>query len=195
MLTRGGMQGGRGPDLIVRGPLRSLRLLRSFRSISRRAITIRAAPTHRRIPMRHCFLTALILWSLALTPRLPAQTPLPNYPVRVTVRDISGERRLIGRLTAVTPDSLTLRVANAASTLAVDRRTVTRVERQRSASIGKPAGLACLVLGGTLALLGSQVHETDSPGSKTRFVLGCGLGALGGAVISRMRRQWEEIIL
>lgn len=151
--------------------------------------------------MRHSFLTAQVLWSLALTSQLPAQTPLPNYPVRVTVRDSIGERRLIGRLTAVTPDSLTLRVAGKVSTLALDRRTVTPVERQRSVSVGKSAGLACLALGGTLALLGSQV--VDHPGSTgshapltiAGFVAGCGFGALGAALISRTRPHWEEIIL
>jgi len=147
------------------------------------------------------FLTARILGFLALPSQLSAQRLLPNYSVRVTVHDSIGERRLIGRITALTPDSLTLQVADATSTLVLDRRTVSRVERRRSLSVGKPAKLGCLVLGGTLALLGSQVedhpgsHGSHAPLTIAGFVAGCGLGALGGVMISRTRQGWEEIIL
>jgi hypothetical protein len=142
------------------------------------------------------------LSSLAIAQALAAQAPVPDYQVRVTVRDRAGDTRAVGRLTAVTPDSLMLRVAQRDSLVAIDRRTVKRVERRRhDVSIVRAAGFGCLAVGGVLALLGSQTHDPDSPGIEKAFavlgfVVGCGVGALGGAVVGLvMRHGWEEVTL
>ena len=153
------------------------------------------------MPSTSAVRTTVFFCSLLAAARLPAQAPPPEHPVRLTVRDSLGERRLIGHLTSVTPDSLSLRVADGNTTLAFDRRNVERVERQRGGSLAKWAGVGCVGVGGIFGLLGSQVHDPDSPGIErvlpvVGFVAGCGVGAVGGAVIHLVRRRsWEEITL
>jgi hypothetical protein len=150
---------------------------------------------------RKSFMVAA-LSSLAIAQALPAQASVPDYQVRVTFRDSTGDKRAVGRLTAVTHDSLMLRVAQGDSLVAIDRRTVKRVERRRhDVSIVRAAGIGCLAVGGVLALLVSQEHDPDSPGIEKAFavlgfVVGCGVGALGGAVIGLIGRHgWEEVRL
>jgi hypothetical protein len=126
---------------------------------------------------------------------------IPDFPVRVTLRDGPGERRLVGHLTAVTRDSLILHVTELNSVARINRTNVIRIERQvREMSVGKSAAVGCLALGGTLGLFGSQVHDPDSPGIEKAFavvglVVGCGLGGLGGAGLGLLSRHqsWEEI--
>jgi hypothetical protein len=141
-----------------------------------------------------------LLFALLLPPASAAQAPVPDYLVRVTLRDNERERRLLGHLTSVAPDSLILMVADGDSLVGIDRRTVLRVESRVDVSVGKAMIAGCLALGGVLALAGSQVHDPDSPGiEKAAAILGglfgCALGALGGAVISSLRARygWEEI--
>lgn len=143
-----------------------------------------------------------LLSILILPPALAAQAPVPDYLVRVTLRDNSGDHRVFGRLTSVSPDSLILRVADTDSIIGIDRRMVLRIERRIEVSVGKAMIVGCLALGGTLALAGSQVHDLDSPGiEKVAAVLGslvgCAVGALGGAAIGSLSRHygWEEITL
>jgi hypothetical protein len=141
-----------------------------------------------------------LLFVLLLPRDVAAQTPVPDYLVRVTLRDNSGERRLLGRLTSIASDSLMLLIAGGDSLVGVDRRTLVRVERRVDISIGRAMIAGCAVVGGILAVAGSQVHDPDSPGiEKAVAVLGglfgCALGALGGVVLSSLsaRYSWEEI--
>jgi hypothetical protein len=126
---------------------------------------------------------------------------IPDFPVRVTLRDGSSERRLLGHLTAVTRDSLILQVSELNSVARINRSKVIRIERQvREISVGKAAAVGCLAFGGVLALSGSQVHDPDSPGIEKAFaaagmIVGCGLGGLGGAGLGLLSKHqsWEEI--
>lgn len=149
---------------------------------------------------RTSLIATVFLISLVRAPTLAGQILLPDYPVRVTLRDGSGEQRLVGRLTAVTPDSLMLHVVENDSVAKIDRSTVIRVERQRrDISVRKTAAIGCLTVGGILGLLGSQATDPDSPGIEKAFAvvglaLGCGLGAAGGAGLALIerRKSWEE---
>lgn len=131
------------------------------------------------------------------------QLRVPDYPVRLTLRDGAGERRLRGLLTAVTADTLVLRIFESGVLARIDRRTVVRVERQRPhTSIARAAAVGCLSLGGVLGLAGSQAHDPDSPGIEKAltvvgFALGCGLGGLGGAGVGLLESHasWTEVQL
>jgi hypothetical protein len=129
------------------------------------------------------------------------QQAMPDYPVRVTIREGNGDIRLIGRLTALAPESLTLRVTESDSVVTVERSRILRVERHHNVSIGKAAAIGCAALGATLGLLGATSHDPDSPGIEAPIaiaavIVGCGLGGLGGAIIGVVGGQgWEEITL
>jgi len=143
-----------------------------------------------------------LLVGLVLPPGLQGQTPVPDYLVRVTLRDTSGGNHLVGHLTSVAPDSLVLRVVDTDSLVRIDRSTVLRIERRGDVSVGKAMIVGCVGLGGILALAGSQVHDPDSPGIETVAAVvgglfGCLLGAVGGFAASSLseRSNWEEITL
>ena len=152
---------------------------------------------------RTLLIAGVFLLSVFDSPTLVGQTQIPDHPVRVTLRDGSGEQRLVGRLTAVTPDSLMLHVIESDSVAKIDRSTVIRVERQRrDISVRRTAKIGCLTVGGILGLLGSQATDPDSPGIENAFAvvglaLGCGLGAAGGAglAVIQRRNSWEEFTL
>lgn len=149
------------------------------------------------------FVMAAVLGCASVVSQLHAQTPLPDYRVRVSVRDSSGRWQVIGKLTSITPDSLTLLVPRVATPLVVNRRTVTRVEHQLADADGsfKPVAAGCLFLGGTLGLMGLGVNDPDSPGIEKAvatigFAVGCIVGGFAGAVIAaRSGPPWEEITL
>jgi hypothetical protein len=140
-----------------------------------------------------------LLWGIPLA----AQYKVPDYPVRLTLRDSVGEHRLVGLLTSVTGDSLGIRVFESGSVVAIDRRTLVRMDRQRpQTSVAKAATVGCLTFGGVLGLAGSQAHDPDSPGIETAltvvgFALGCAVGGAGGAGLGLLERRasWEEIHL
>jgi len=143
-----------------------------------------------------------VLFALVLPPALAGQAPVPDYVVRVTLRESSGGQRLLGRLTSVAPDSLVLRVADSDSLVRIDRRTLLRIERRVDVSIGKAMLAGCLALGGILGLAGSQVHDPDSPGIENVAAVlgglfGCTLGAMGGFAIGSLSGHygWEEITI
>jgi len=143
-----------------------------------------------------------LLVGLGLPPALLGQAPVPDYSVRVTLRDNSNGHRLVGHLTSVAPDSLVLRVADTDSIVSIARSTVLRIERRVEVSVGKAMLAGCVVVGGILALAGSQAHDPDSPGIETVVAVvgglfGCLLGALGGFAISSLseRNSWEDVTL
>lgn len=145
---------------------------------------------------------AALLVGLALPRALAGQAPIPEYLIRVTLRDSSAGHRLVGHLTSVTRDSVVLQVLDTDSIVRIDRGTVLRTERRVDVSVGKTMLAGCLAVGGILALAGSQAHDPDSPGIETVVAVfgglfGCALGALGGVAISsvRERNSWEEVTL
>ena len=135
-------------------------------------------------------------------PTVAAQVTVPDHPVRVTVRDSAGERRITGRLIAVTTDALLLRVSDG-DTVTIDRHGIVRLEKSLGeVSIRKAVISGCLIVGGFFALIGSQAHDADSPGIENYLaayglVIGCGLGAGVGFVFGSLlaRQQWEEFTL
>jgi hypothetical protein len=140
-----------------------------------------------------------LLVALALPRALAGQAPVPDYMVRVTLRDSTGGHRLVGHLWSVAPDSLVLRVADSDSFVRLDRRALTRIERRVEVSVRKAMIVGCVALGGVLGLAGSQVHDPDSPGIEKYVAVlgslfGCALGALGGLVVGSINRHfaWEE---
>jgi hypothetical protein len=143
-----------------------------------------------------------LLLGLVLPAALVGQEPVPDYLVRVTLRDSWGGHPLVGHLMSVSPDSLVLRVFDSETVVKIDRSTVLRTERRVDGSLGKAMLAGCLAVGGVLALLGSQVHDADSPGIGTVAavvggVFGCLLGALGGSAITPVneRDRWEEVTI
>jgi metallo-beta-lactamase class B len=128
-----------------------------------------------------------------------ASLPLLDYPLR----DGSGGERVVGLLTALTADSLAIRVLDDGSLIAVKRSDVVRIERRRRhTSVQKAALIGCLTFGGVLGLAGSQAHDPDSPGLENAlavvgFGLGCALGGLGGAGVGLLesRASWTEVQL
>ena len=102
---------------------------------------------------------AALLVSLVLPPALLGQSAVPDYLVRVTLRDSSGGHRLVGHVTPLPPDSLALRLVDSDSVVRIDRSSVLRIERRVDVSVGKAMLAGCLAVGGILALAGSQVHD------------------------------------
>ena len=103
-----------------------------------------------------------------------------------------------GYLERLTPDSLYLRVYGRDSIAAFSRLAVDSVQRPRLVKVPRAVGIGCLALGGPLGALGYfGTHDPDSPGiEKTvgavAFVVGCGVGAIGGAIVAAVHgNQWE----
>jgi hypothetical protein len=145
-------------------------------------------------------LTIGLVSTLIFASDLAGQTFLPDEPVRVTVRDSIGERRIVGVLGRVTSQSLVLRVEDADTVVTINRRDVVRVEQRRqTGSVGKAALLGCLFVGGLLAAAGSGVHDPDSPGiGNILAIFGFGVGcAIGGGVSGLLyfwsSNAWQEI--
>jgi hypothetical protein len=143
---------------------------------------------------------AVAVWSFAFALPIVAQSTFLDFPVRVTAREDAGERKIVGQLRTVGRESLTIRVEKGDSILTIDRRAILRVERGRRAWPFRTAiTIGCLTFGSTLALLGSQVRDPDSPGIERAvaivgFGLGCALGAASGALAAWVKpRVWEEI--
>jgi hypothetical protein len=142
-----------------------------------------------------------LLVGLALPSALVGQASVPDYLVRVTLRD-SSAHRLVGYITLVTSDSLALQLFESDSIARIDRNPLLRIERRPDVGIGKAMLAGCVAVGGILALAGSQVHDPDSPGIETVAAVvgglfGCLLGAVGGFAIGSLsqRNSWEEITL
>lgn len=103
-----------------------------------------------------------------------------------------------GRLERLTRDSLYLRVRGSDTVLAFSRLAVDSVERSRLVRIPTAVAIGCVAVGGALGALGYfGTHDPDSPGlEKTAgavgLVVGCGVGAIGGLIVSAVRaHQWE----
>lgn len=122
--------------------------------------------------------------------------------MRVVAAGADGDRRWQGFVERLTGDSLYLRLLGTDSIAAFSRNAIRSVERRNPSRPGRAVGIGCLALGGALGALGYfGTHDPDSPGlEKTAGVLGlaagCGLGAVGGLVVSAVRhRDWEPWIL
>lgn len=107
-----------------------------------------------------------------------------------------------GYLERLTPDSLYLRVHGSDSVAAFSRFAVDSVQRPRLVKVPRAVSIGCLALGGPLGALGYfGTHDPDSPGiEKTvgavALVVGCGVGAIGGAIVAAVHgHQWEPWIL
>ena len=141
-----------------------------------------------------------VMLSVGTVPVAGAQAPSQEYPVRVTVRDSLGDQRVFGRLVAARSDSVIIRIADSDSLHSISRTAIVRIERRGHISVGNLMLGGCLVAGGILGISGSQLHDPDSPGiekfaATVGFVIGCGIGALGGAVIGFLNRHygWETL--
>jgi len=103
-----------------------------------------------------------------------------------------------GYLERLTHDSVYLRVRGTDTVAAFSRLAVDSVERRRLVKVPRAVVIGCLAVGGPLGALGYfGTHDPDSPGiEKTvgavAFVVGCGVGAIGGAIVSAAHgHQWE----
>ena len=103
-----------------------------------------------------------------------------------------------GHLERLTRDSLFLRLRGTDSVAAFSRLAVDSVERRRLVKVPRAVGIGCLAVGGPLGALGYfGTHDPDSPGiEKTvgavAFVVGCGVGAIGGAIVAAVHGpRWE----
>ena len=122
--------------------------------------------------------------------------------VRFSTTSAAGDRRWQGHVERLTPDSLYLRVRGTDTIAAFPRKVIRSVERERRVHAGRAAGVGCLTLGAGLGALGYfGTHDPDSPGlEKTAGVLGLvvgrGVGAVGGLIVSAVRsHEWEPCVL
>jgi hypothetical protein len=107
-----------------------------------------------------------------------------------------------GYLERLTHDSVYLRVRGTDTLATFSRLAVDSVERRRLVKVPRAVVIGCLAVGGPLGALGYfGTHDPDSPGiEKTvgavAFVVGCGVGAIGGAIVSAARdHHWEPWML
>lgn len=109
-----------------------------------------------------------------------------------------------GTIERLTPDSLYLRVAQADTVAAFSRANVGEVQRLRPPlSRGQAMKTGCVVGAVALAVYGvASSHDPDSPGvaevtgAAVGAVIGCGVGALMGAIFSSGSREaWERYTL
>ena len=120
------------------------------------------------------------------------------WHIRFVIVAAPGDVRWEGDLEWLTPDSLGLRLRDADSTAVFPRTLIGSVERERPVHQGQAAGVGCLTGGIALGVLGLVgTHDPDSPGLETNVgalgaVVGCGLGAVGGLLISATHHgTWE----
>jgi len=118
--------------------------------------------------------------------------------VRFTTTAGGGDHRWQGRFERLTRDSLYIGPFGTDTTAAFSRTAIGSLERGRLVHSGRAAGIGCLALGAALGALGYfGTHDPDSPGlEKTAGVLGlavgCGVGAVGGFLVSVVRGHgWE----
>jgi len=151
---------------------------------------------------RSAWIIGLLCATVASAPEARAQD-LPKQ-VRFITADFTGEHRWRGRLERLTPDSLELRVSGADTIAAFSRTAVRFAERQHLAlSPGRAAGVGCLTVGAALGAVGflGPNHSGDYSGLKNiagvfGLVAGCGVGAVGGLLVSAARGQrWEPWLL
>ena len=147
---------------------------------------------------RTAWTLVLALCCLLAAVPLAAQVMPLDDSVRVTLKD-GASSQIHGRLIGISPDSLTLRLADG-NALTLDRRAVKRVERHRKWNVGLSVAVGCVALGGVLGGLGSQMRDPDSPGierafAAVGFVAGCAIGALGGMLAAAGGGAWQEVSL
>ena len=123
-----------------------------------------------------------------------------SVQIRFTVGDESNRRQ--GYIDRLTLDSLYLRVRGTDTTAAFARKSIRSLEREHRSHPARAAGIGCLAVGVPLgAFIFSGTHDPDSPGLEKifgvlGFGVGCGVGALGGSILSLSRRsEWEPWIL
>jgi len=188
----------------VPGLKRRSRSLDKRRPVDRRAVVDSNGASR---VFRWLLIAAALLGLPLFTPSVAAQVTLPDHPVRVTVRDSAGVRRMTGHLFSATLETLVLQISGSDSFATIDRHVIVRLERpvggyRGEVSIRKAVIAGCLIVGGFFALIGSQAHDADSPGIENYLaayglVIGCGLGAGVGFVFGSLlaRQQWEEFTL
>jgi hypothetical protein len=118
--------------------------------------------------------------------------------VRITSVDANGEHRWQGYVARLTPDSVYLRIGGADSIAAIPRKWIHTYERERPARPARAAGIGCLSVAGAigaLGFLGAKGSSDPGPGYMITMIasgVGCGLGALGGLVVSAARvNEWS----
>ena len=152
---------------------------------------------------RSAWVVALAALAACVPPRTGTHVLSLPQTVRFFQSDSTGFNRRYGLLARVTPDTLYVRLEVVDTLAAVPRTTVRMLERERQAmSPGRAMGFGCLFVGGALGLLTlTGTHDPDSPGlgkviAPVAAAVGCGLGALGGAIVSSASRpSWESWIL
>lgn len=121
-----------------------------------------------------------------------------SWHIRFVTATAAGVVRWEGELAWLTPDSMGLRLRDSGTTAVFPRTLVDSVERERLVHHGQAAGVGCFTGGVALGVLGLVgTHDPDSPGLETKVgavgaVVGCGLGAVGGLLISATHHDtWE----
>lgn len=155
----------------------------------------------RNLRRRHLAIAALLVLTFfhpALADELAANSLPPGTRVRVLAPD-AFNGKLIGTVTNMTPDTVTLEVPDRAAPVSVERAKITQMEASKGlhsrwfyALIGAGIGAAA----GALIGSGSSAHPGDYMTRDSVMgqdaLLGLGLGALIGAAIPPSE-HWESI--
>jgi len=154
----------------------------------------------RRVETAHMIDRTRIIGLLSAMVTLGVGASAQDVPrhIRFVTTAAAGDVRWEGDLEWLTPDSLGLRLRDADTTAVFPRTLIGSVERERPVHQGQAAGVGCLTGGIALGVLGLVgTHDPDSPGLETKVgafgaVVGCGLGAVGGLLISATHRDtWD----
>jgi len=151
--------------------------------------------------IRRLHIIGLVCTAISLAPDARAQDASRHdlsRQVRFIGPSASGVQRWEGYIERVTSDSLYLRVRGTDSTATFLRSSISSLERERVVNVGAAVGTGCLAVGVPLGALGYfGTHDPDSPGIEklvgaVSFVAGCGIGAIGGLIVSGIRAHgWE----
>lgn len=152
------------------------------------------------IAIRLATLLLLAARATAAAP-LPAQADsslAPGARVRVWVGPASAPEWRVGRLVALTSDSLVVERTDVLGhpRLALPLDSVRRLE-VHSGGRARAAGIGCLAGGAAGGFLGASVSDPDSPGIGARFAvvgagLGCAIGLLVGTAMG-VGREWQVV--
>ena len=145
--------------------------------------------------------TWLVLWCGVAGSSAAAQdavSPLPGALLRVTAPTLST-KPMVGTLVQTTQDELLLDLAGA-QRRSIPRAAVTRLEwsRGRRGNVAKGVLWGALISGTVLAVVGGKEGCEGGKMSEclaSSFVVGAGLGALGGAGVGALIRteDWGDV--
>jgi hypothetical protein len=125
----------------------------------------------------------------------PPESPAPGIRVRLTAPEVSG-KPLVGTLTALERDSLSLRPEGRLQPITLPRTAVTKWEISQGLQANTGKGAAWGFLGGAALGAGLAASEWEGVGAPLVYAgfiggLGAGIGALLGAL--HKTERWQEV--